>query len=255
MTDHDDSRRGPNPAFLKTRMFGSHGLSDINGDDNASTEIHQSQRPTAIHHTPHVDADNVDHLNDRPPVAKLPSFSDTAPGPGFLKTARQGLPPVAPAPPTVPTTPSTHSPTPSSAPPSARVPTWPAPAPPAAPSISASMPMPLVSRHHPQAHRHRRPGRKKSQHRRVWKAVYPSPRFPPSEPLHKLIPPRPQVLKSLPKPVEDRLVNALAVLFIGTVVAFLAGWSLVVTSNLDVHKFISAKLLGSSSATPASSQR
>ncbi len=215
MADRDDPSKLPNPAFLQTRVLGSRNLADIDYDDDQPTGSHRSERPPRQGPPPQVAPEDVFYLTDRPPrAAALPAFSDTLPGPGHHETARTDLPPVAPVPSEV--SPLAHSPLP--------------PAPAATPPIppSQSLPVPLVAR----ASRPcpRRPTKRKH----AWKRVVPPPRFPPSEPLARPVPIRPDVLADVPKPVEDRLLNALAVLTLGVIVAALAGFSFLVVTESRV---------------------
>jgi hypothetical protein len=229
MADRDDDKKFPNPEFLKTRTLGSRHLADIDYEDEVPTGVdHRSERPPPAGAPPKADPNDVYYLTDRPPRAKLPSFTDTALGPGSLETPRSDLPPVVPSPrppqerriESTARSPLAHSPMP----PGLQAPTSDLPPVHAPPDFSPSLPMPLVSR----SVRPKARGRKR---KHVWKAVVPPPRFPPSEPLARVIPPGPQALLPGPKPVEDRLLNALGVLFVGVVVAFLAGWSFLIVTN------------------------
>ncbi len=234
MADRDDPNKRPNPAFLQTRVLGSRNLADIDYDDDQPTGSHTSERPPRQGPPPQVAPEDVFYLTDRPPraAAALPSFSDTLPGPANHETARADLPPVAPVPREV--SPLAHSPLPPM--PSVALPV---------PS-SQSLPMPLVAR------ASRPCPRRPVKRRHTWKRVLPPPRFPPSEPLAKPVPVRPDVLGDGPKPVEDRLLNALAVLTLGMIVTALAGFSFLVVTQSRVEAlapFISQPW----AASPASS--
>lgn len=229
MAGRDDESKGPNPAFLKTRTLGSRDLSDIDYDDDRPTGVgHRSERPPPAGPA-RVDPSDVFYLTD-PARAKLPSFQETAPGPRWTETPRSDLPPVAPTPsqdvriaPQPRVSSLAHSPVPSA-------PQTPAPTVPSVPTFPPvqSRPVPLTrtKSRPPSPMRHRR------RRARLWKPVVPPPRFPPSEPLARVIPPRPEAMESFPRPVEDRLLNAVVVLFIGSGVAFVAGLFFLVVTNM-----------------------
>ncbi len=264
MSDHDEPKKFPNPAFLKTRTLGSRNLADIDYDDEGPTGVnHTSERPPrAASAQANTDPNDIYFLTDRPPAkAKLPSFQDTAPGPGSLETPRNDLPPVAPLPrarPASAVSAVAHSPFPP-------VPGHPSqPWPPIAtrtataqtsqptPGVAASAPIPLVAR------TSSRPKPKKVRRKGPWKAVVPPPRFPKSEPLFRVVSPRPEAIIPSPKPVEDRLLNALGILLLGLLVTALAGFAFLTvtdTRTQALSSFITKPLLPPSlgSAAPAES--
>lgn len=235
MAGRDDSKKFPHPEFLKTKTLGSRDLADIDYEDEAPTGVdHRSERPPPAGGPPRPDPNDVYYLTDRPePRAKLPSFADTAPGPGSAEPPPRELPPVAPAPrhPSPPqqppaTSPLAHSPVP----PGMQASTSNLP-PVHTPELSPfTKPVPLVAR----SKRSMRPKGRKGGRKHVWKPVVPPPRFPPSEPLARPAPPGPAARAPGPKPVEDRLLNALGVLFVGASLTLLAGWAFLTVTDTRV---------------------
>ena len=223
MAGRDDSNRIPNPEFLKTRRLGTRDLADIDYEDEVPTGVdHRSERPPPVGPSPTPDPNDVYYLTDRPPPRnKLPSFADTARGPG---PPPRDLPPVVPSPgPTTDrpgTSPLAHSPVP----PGMQASTSNLP-PVHTPDVS---PVPLVARKKPSL----RP--KGGRRRHVWKPVVPPPRFPPSAPLARPTPLSAAARKPGPKPVEDRLLNALGVFFVGASLTLLAGWAFLMVTNTRV---------------------
>ena len=86
-----------------------------------------------------------------------------------------------------------------------------------------------------------------------WKKVHPVPRFPKSYPLRRPIPVPPSALVDDRKPVEDRLLNAIGILLIGSAVAVGGSMALLAVTDTDRNTLPALQQSAAENAAPSAS--